>query len=145
MILHTIGFTKKTAYQFFETLRSAGVGRVIDVRLNNVSQLAGFAKMQDLRYFLDQIDGIGYEHALALAPTQEMLDSYRKHKGTWAEYERRFLELMKDRHVETVWAGALRDLDCLLCSEERPDRCHRRLVAEYLASYRSDVEIRHLI
>jgi uncharacterized protein (DUF488 family) len=145
MILHTIGFTKKTAYQFFETLRSAGVGRVIDVRLNNVSQLAGFAKMQDLRYFLDQIDGIGYEHALALAPTQEMLDSYRKHKGTWAEYERRFLELMQERRVETVWAEALQDFDCLLCSEERPERCHRRLVAEYLASYRNDVEIRHLI
>jgi uncharacterized protein (DUF488 family) len=145
MILYTIGFTKKTAYQFFEALRSAGVRRVIDVRLNNVSQLAGFAKMQDLRYFLDQIDNIKYEHATALAPAQEMLDTYRKHKGTWAEYERRFLELMKDRRVETVWAEALQDFDCLLCSEERPDRCHRRLVAEYLAPYRGDVEIRHLL
>jgi uncharacterized protein (DUF488 family) len=145
MILYTMGFTKKTAFQFFETLRSAGVRRIIDVRLNNVSQLSGFAKMQDLRYFLDKIDAIQYEHAIQLAPTQEMLDSYRKHKGRWVDYERQFLELMKDRHVEATWVQALRDSDCLLCSEERPDRCHRRLVADYLAAYRDDIVTRHLI
>jgi uncharacterized protein (DUF488 family) len=144
-MLYTIGFTKKSASQFFETLRSAGVRRVIDVRLNNVSQLSGFAKMQDLRYFLDRIDGIQYEHAISLAPTQQMLDSYRKHKGKWDDYERHFLELMKDRHVEDTWNDALRDSDCMLCSEERPDRCHRRLVAEYLAAHRDDVVIRHLV
>jgi uncharacterized protein (DUF488 family) len=145
MILYTIGFTKKTAFQFFETLRSARVRRIIDVRLNNVSQLSGFAKMQDLRYFLDKIDGIQYEHAILLAPTQEMLDSYRKQKGRWVDYERQFLELMKDRHVEAIWAQALRDSDCFLCSKQRPDRCHRRLVAGYLASYRGDVVTRDLV
>jgi uncharacterized protein (DUF488 family) len=145
MKLYTIGFTKKSASQFFETLHSAGVRRIIDVRLNNISQLSGFAKMQDLRYFLDKIDRIQYKHDTLLAPTQELLDSYRKHKGRWIDYERQFLELMEDRHIETIWPQALRDSDCLLCSEERPDRCHRRLVAEYLASYRDDVEIRHLI
>src|SRR5882724_8648347 len=114
MILYTIGFTKKSASHFFDTLRSAGVRRVVDVRLNNVSQLSGFAKMQDLRYFLDKIDAIQYEHALTLAPTQEMLDTYKKHHGKWADYERRFLQLMKDRRVEATWAEAIRDGDCLL-------------------------------
>lgn len=144
MILYTIGFTKKPASQFFESLRSAEVRRIVDVRLNNVSQLAGFAKMQDLRYFLERIDGIEYKHATSLAPTQVMLGTYRKDKR-WSDYERRFLNLMKDRHVEDVWVRDLRDADCLLCSEDRPDRCHRRLVAEYLAAYRDDLVIRHLV
>ena len=144
MILYTIGFTKKSAHQFFETLRHAGVARVIDVRLNNVSQLAGFAKKQDLSYFLDRIDNIQYEHVPLLAPTQGMLDSYKKHRGEWVEYEREFLQLMRNRRIEVVWEQELRDADCLLCSEEKPDHCHRRLVAEYLAAYNGDIRIRHL-
>lgn len=144
MNLYTIGFTKKSAHDFFETLRSASVARVVDVRLNNVSQLAGFAKRQDLPYFLDQITGIQYIHAPILAPTQEMLDSYKKHRSSWQWYETSFINLMKERHIETTWADNLRDSDCLLCSEEKPFHCHRRLVAEYLANYRSDIEIRHL-
>lgn len=144
MRLYTIGFTKKSAAQFFETLRAAEVGRVVDVRLNNVSQLAGFAKKQDLVYFLDKITGIQYEHAPLLAPTQEMLDAYRKQKRGWDEYARNFLQLMKERQVETTWSRELRDGDCLLCSEEKPQHCHRRLVAEYLAAYRTDLVVRHL-
>lgn len=144
MKLYTIGFTRKSASQFFETLRDAHVARVVDVRLNNVSQLAGFAKTQDLSYFLDKIVTIQYEHVLLLAPTQQMLDSYKKHKGTWDEYERRFLQLMKDRRIETTWGAELRDADCLLCSEEKPEHCHRRLVAEYLAAHREGIEIQHL-
>ena len=144
MKLYTIGFTKKSAYDFFETLRSASVARIVDVRLNNVSQLAGFAKRQDLPYFLDQITGIQYIHAPILAPTQEMLDSYKKHRSGWQWYETSFVNLMKERHIETTWADNLRDSDCLLCSEEKPVHCHRRLVADYLANYRSDIEIRHL-
>lgn len=145
MNLYTIGFTKKSAYQFFETLRAAGVARVVDVRLNNVSQLAGFAKKQDLVYFLDKIAAIQYEHAPLLAPTQQMLDSYKKHGGTWGEYEQRFVQLIKDRKIEAAWGEELRDADCLLCSEERPEHCHRRLVAEYLAAYHDDIKIHHLI
>lgn len=144
MKLYTIGFTKKSAHDFFEALRSAGVARIVDVRLNNVSQLAGFAKKQDLPYFLDQITEIQYTHAPILAPTQEMLDSYKKHGSGWQSYEASFIHLMKERHIETTWMDCLRDSDCLLCSEEKPVHCHRRLVAEYLANYRSDIEIRHL-
>jgi uncharacterized protein (DUF488 family) len=144
MRLYTIGFTKKSAHDFFETLRSARVARIVDVRLNNVSQLAGFAKRKDLPYFLDQITGIQYIHAPILAPTQEMLDSYKKHGSGWQSYETSFINLMKGRHIETAWMDCLRDSDCLLCSEEEPLHCHRRLVAEYLANCRSGIEIRHL-
>ena len=144
MRLYTIGFTKKSAHDFFETLAGEGVARVVDVRLNNVSQLAGFAKKQDLPYFLDKIAGIQYLHAPVLAPTQEMLDSYKKRRTGWPAYEESFIGLMKDRHIETSWAGQLRDSDCLLCSEEKAVHCHRRLVAEYLMTFRGDLEIRHL-
>jgi uncharacterized protein (DUF488 family) len=144
MKLYTIGFTKKSAHDFFETLRLAGVARIVDVRLNNVSQLAGFTKKQDLAYFLAQITGAEYAHAPVLAPTQELLDSYKKHGTDWPSYEASFIGLLRERQVEASWAGLLRDSDCLLCSEEKPAHCHRRLVAEYLASYRSGVEIRHI-
>jgi uncharacterized protein (DUF488 family) len=145
MKLYTIGFTKKSASSFFETLRSASVARIVDVRLNNVSQLAGFTKKQDLAYFLDQITGIQYLHAPSLAPTQELLDSYKKQKSGWQPYERSFIDLMRERRIEVTWIDNLRDSDCLLCSEEKPIHCHRRLVAEYLADYRGDIEIRHLV
>ncbi len=144
MRLYTIGFTKKSASQFFETLRYAGVKRVVDVRLNNVSQLAGFTKKQDLAYFLEKIDNIGYIHAPLLAPTQPLLDSYKKHGGIWSDYEHGFLELMKERKIEISWASEMREADCLLCSEEKPSHCHRRLVAEYLATHLDGTEIEHL-
>ena len=144
MRLYTIGFTKKSAAQFFETLHTAGVARVVDVRLNNVSQLAGFAKKQDLAYFLDKICAAQYQHVPLLAPTQQMLDFYKKHGGEWDEYERKFLQLMKERRIETAWGQESRDADCLLCSEEKPDHCHRRVVAEYLAAHYDDIRIQHL-
>jgi uncharacterized protein (DUF488 family) len=144
MRLFTIGFTKKSASQFFEALRSADVERVVDVRLNNVSQLAGFTKKQDLSYFLQSIAGILYAHAPILAPTQSLLDSYKKHGGHWNEYEHEFIDLMKDRQIEITWLPEMRDGDCLLCSEEKPIHCHRRLVAEYLASHDNDITIQHL-
>jgi uncharacterized protein (DUF488 family) len=144
MRLYTIGFTKKSALQFFETLRDAGVRRVVDVRLNNVSQLAGFTKKQDLAYFLEKIDAIGYVHAPLLAPTQDLLDSYKKHGGGWSKYEHGFLELMSQRKIDISWAPEMRDSDCLLCSEEKPDHCHRRLVAEYLAAHVGGIEVQHL-
>src|SRR3954464_3892969 len=105
--VYTIGFTKKNAKEFFETLRKAGVQRVIDVRLNNKSQLAGFSKREDLTYFLDEILGIQYIHEPLLAPTQEMLDAYKKSKGSWADYERAFLRLMEERKIEDKLAPEL--------------------------------------
>ena len=144
MRLTTIGFTKKSAQRFFETLRTAGVRRVADVRLNNVSQLAGFAKRKDLEYFLDAICGIGYAHLPELAPTREILDAFKKHGGSWREYEERFLDLMAQRRIEKTLSPELLEDACLLCSEDRPHHCHRRLVAEYLDRHWGGVKIRHL-
>ncbi len=144
MRLFTIGFTKTSAESFFGRLVDAGVKRVIDVRLNNVSQLAGFAKKDDLRYFLRAIAGIDYEHRPELAPTQEMLDDYKKRKGAWDEYEKKFLELMAARQVERLLAPGNLDDGCLLCSEDKPHHCHRRLVAEYLRPKWGNLEISHL-
>lgn len=144
MKVYTIGFTKTTAESFFTRLQKAGVRKVLDVRLNNVSQLAGFAKMNDLRYFLKEICAIDYAHRPELAPTQDLLDAYKKNGGQWAEYERRFLELMVSRRIdETVPRDAV-DGACLLCSEDKPHNCHRRLVAEYLKDKWGDLEILHL-
>jgi uncharacterized protein (DUF488 family) len=144
MRVFTIGFTKSTAESFFGRLHEAGVKRLLDVRLNNISQLAGFAKRDDLRYFLKVIDGIEYMHEPSLAPTQEMLDAYKKEKGEWIDYEKRFLGLISDRHVENTISPAVIDGACLLCSEARPAQCHRRLVAEYLKLRWGDLEIIHL-
>lgn len=145
MKLFTIGFTQKTAEQFFGLLRSSGAKRVVDVRLNNVSQLAGFAKKQDLTYFLKEICGLDYVHLPELAPTQEMLDEYKKNKGDWSVYERRFLDLMEKRHVEQSIPKEVIESGCLLCSEHKPHHCHRRLVAEYLGRHWGEIEVRDLV
>jgi uncharacterized protein (DUF488 family) len=144
MKLFTIGFTRKSAETFFTRLKDAGVRRLVDVRLNNTSQLAGFAKKEDLRYFTKTICGIDYIHMPELAPTAEMLDLYKKSKdGDWQLYERQFLALMRERHIESLARETL-DGGCLLCSEEKPHRCHRRLVAEYLRKQWGEVEIEHI-
>ena len=145
MKLYTIGFTQKSAEEFFEKLKRAGVKKLVDTRLNNTSQLAGFAKRDDLRYFAQALCGISYHEFPSLAPTQDMLDDLKKHKGKWEDYEPRFQALLKERK-------ALKQLDrsffeepcCLLCSEASPEHCHRRLVAEGLKRQWGDVEIIHL-
>jgi uncharacterized protein (DUF488 family) len=144
MNVFTIGFTKTSAESFFTRLQKAGVKKVLDVRLNNVSQLAGFAKRNDLRYFLKALCGIEYAHRPELAPTQEMLDAYKKQKGQWADYEKQFLELMTGRRIEETIPREAVDGACLLCSEDKPHHCHRRLVAEYLKSKWGDLDIVHL-
>jgi uncharacterized protein (DUF488 family) len=144
MKIFTIGFTKKSAESFFAKLKSAGVKRLIDIRLNNVSQLAGFAKRDDLRYFAKAICDIDYVHLLDLAPTKDILDAYKKNNGDWQLYQSNFLEMMKIRRVEDNVPRALLDGGCLLCSEDKPDHCHRRLVAEYLKEKWGEVEIEHI-
>jgi len=145
MKIFTIGFTKKSAETFFTRLQNAGAKRLIDVRLNNVSQLAGFTKKDDLRYFARAICSIDYVHLLELAPTPDILDPYKKVKnGDWQRYEDRFLDLMRVRRIESTLSREILDGGCLLCSEERPDHCHRRLVAEYLREHWQDVEIEHI-
>jgi len=144
MKIFTIGFTKKSAETFFGALKRSGAARLVDVRLNNVSQLAGFAKRDDLKFFSKSICGMEYVHRTELAPTQGMLDEYKKLKGSWGEYEERFLGLMRARKIEATTPPELMDGCCLLCSEEKPHQCHRRLVAEYLREQWGDVEIEHL-
>jgi uncharacterized protein (DUF488 family) len=144
MKIYTIGFTKTSAESFFSRLQKAGVKKLVDVRLNNVSQLAGFAKKNDLRYFLKTICGIDYAHRPELAPTKEMLDAYKKQQGDRATYESRVLDLMAQRQVEDTVPHEAVDGACLLCSEDKPHHCHRRLVAEYLNDKWGDVEIVHL-
>lgn len=145
MRIHTIGFTKKTAQVFFELLKASNVKRVVDVRLNNSSQLAGFAKKEDLKYFLEKICGIQYAHEPLLAPTQEMLDEYKKNGGNWVTYEQRFTDLMQKRKIENNVPKELIDDGCLLCSEDKPHNCHRRIVAEYFKKHwQEEITISHL-
>ncbi|HET7445778.1 MAG TPA: DUF488 domain-containing protein [Solirubrobacterales bacterium] len=146
MEIFTIGFTRTTAENFFGRLRENGIERLLDVRLHNRSQLAGFAKERDLAYFLRELVGAEYEHAPLLAPTQEILDAYKK-KGAmpWAEYERRFNDLITARRIEVELDRAgFERRTVLLCSEDTPEHCHRRLVAEYLADHWGEVRIVHL-
>ena len=142
--LFTIGFTKKTAEGFFTKLSKAGVKRVIDIRLNNVSQLAGFAKRDDLRYFLSAICNIDYIHKPEFAPTKDIMEAYKKNKGDWSVYEKRFMVLLSERKPEESISRDMFDNGCLLCSEDKPDNCHRRLVAEYLSEKWGNMEVIHL-
>lgn len=143
--LYTIGFTRKSAERFFTMLAKSGARRIIDVRLHNISQLAGFAKRDDLRYFLKALCGMDYTALPELAPTKEILDEYRKNSGGWPTYERRFLELIARRRVESLFEKSLFDGACLLCGEESPEHCHRRLVAEYLRDRWGGIDIIHLV
>lgn len=143
MKLFTIGFTQTTAENFFRRIRKAGVSKIADVRLNNVSQLAGFAKRDDLKYFARELCNAGYAHYPRLAPEKAMLDTYKKQKGDWSVYERAFNELLIRRKIELMDPSEL-DGACLLCSEDTPHHCHRRLVAEYLQRHWEGMEIVHL-
>lgn len=146
MKLFTIGFTRKSAATFFGLLRQPGLVRLVDVRRNNVSQLAGFAKRDDLKFFVENLNGIEYAHLPDLAPSADMLKTYRSGVGAadWPAYERQFLALMAERRIETRLSPALLDGACLLCSEASPEHCHRRLVAEYLQAHWGDLQIEHL-
>jgi uncharacterized protein (DUF488 family) len=141
--IFTIGFTKTTAQHFFGRLKESNSRKLIDVRLNNVSQLAGFAKRDDLKFFSKSLCNMDYVHAPKLAPTKPILDAYKKKKISWADYERQFLCLMVERQVEKLKPEDL-DGSCLLCSEDTPHFCHRRLVVEYLDQKWGNVEVIHL-
>jgi uncharacterized protein (DUF488 family) len=143
--IYTIGCTQTSAEEFFGKLIKGGVRRIVDVRLNNTSQLAGFAKKDDLKYFLKAIGNIDYVHMSVLAPSEEILIEYKKKKGDWPTYEKKFLALMEERRIEDVFNSGELDRTCLLCSEHLPKHCHRRLVAEYLKNKWGNAEIEHLI
>jgi uncharacterized protein (DUF488 family) len=142
--VYTIGFTKKSANKFFDLLKDTSTKRVVDVRLNNVSQLAGFAKRDDLKFFLKEILDIDYVHLPELAPTKDILDAYKKNKGAWNVYEPAFLNLMKKREIEKRIDPEMIAGGCLLCSEDKPHHCHRRLVVEYLQEKWGGLDVKHL-
>ena len=143
--LATIGFTKTSAAKFFDRLKTASVKTVIDVRLHNTSQLAGFAKANDLAFFLKQICGAEYVHEPLLAPTDDILKALKRDKGDWRVYETSFMQLMSQRKIETRIKSELLQGGCLLCSEDKPHFCHRRLVCEYLNDkWDGALRVRHL-
>ena len=145
MEIYSIGFTQKSASQFFGALKSAGIRRLLDIRLNNTSQLAAFAKRDDLAYFLKTICNAEYHHEPLLAPTQGMLDAFKKRKGDWADYEQEFLTLMREREIEaTLDPKQFAQPTVLLCSEPTAEHCHRRIVLEYLADPWGGITIHHL-
>jgi uncharacterized protein (DUF488 family) len=145
MEIYTIGFAKKSAEAFFGALRKVGVKQLIDVRLNNTSQLAGFTKRDDLKYFLKELCGAEYVHEPLLAPTVEILNLYKKKKISWQEYEERFLNLMVERKIEeNIDQSFFNGPTVLLCSESKADHCHRRLVLEYLQNKWDNFKINHL-
>jgi uncharacterized protein (DUF488 family) len=145
MEIYTIGFTQTTAERFFGRLAESGIKRLLDVRLNNSSQLAGFAKARDLPYFLRELVGATYAHDPTLAPTQELLDAYKKEKGDGDDYERRFMGLLSARRIERSLSPAdFHTPTALLCSEATAEHCHRRLVCEYLMAHWPDVRAVHL-
>jgi len=145
LIIYTIGFTKKSAEEFFEALRNSGAKHLLDIRFNNKSQLAGFTKRGDLPYFLKCLTNMKYHEMPILAPEESILKEYRK-SGDWARYEREYLELIRQRHVENHIAPVLFEEGVvLLCSEAEPTYCHRRLAAEYLAQAKlANTKIVHL-
>jgi uncharacterized protein (DUF488 family) len=143
--ISTIGFTKTSADSFFNRLIKANVKKVFDVRLHNTSQLAGFAKSQDLAFFLKKIGNIEYVHKPIMAPTDDILKTFKKEKGDWKVYESKFLDIMERRKIEEKFLPTDLNGVCLLCSEDKPHECHRRLVAEYLNSkWNGVLQIRHL-
>lgn len=142
----SIGFTEKTAEKFFTLIQSQpSIKNLVDVRLNNVSQLSGFAKKNDLKYFLKELCNVNYVHVPELAPTKEMLNPYKKGNISWEVYEDNFLNLMAKRNIERIDKSLIEN-SCLLCSEHKPHHCHRRLVIEYLNKHwDTDFEVKHLI
>lgn len=146
MKIFTIGFTQKSAREFFNKIKENKIALLLDIRLNNVSQLAGFAKGKDLEYFLKEICHCEYAHDEVFAPTKILLDNYRTKKVSWIEYEKVFAEILKTRPIIERFNkiyGKFNNI-CLLCTEPTPEQCHRRLVAEYLKEHLENIEIIHI-
>lgn len=146
LTLYTIGFTRKSAAHFFNLLRDNHVKKLVDVRISNSSQLAGFAKGKDLDYFVKEICHIPYQHIIDFAPTKDLLDKWHKQEVTWKEYEGIYTSLLKERDILKKYGVKQFDGTCFLCSEETPENCHRRLLAEYMKKHSTEeIRITHLI
>ena len=144
--LYTIGFTKKSAEKFFNLLRNNNVKQLVDVRISNSSQLAGFAKGNDLAFFVKEICHISYTHIVDFAPTKELLDKWHKKEVSWIEYEKIYTKMLTERNILQKYGIKKFDGASFLCSEDTPENCHRRLLAEYMQKHsKEDVTIIHLI
>ncbi|WP_239775837.1 DUF488 domain-containing protein [Tenacibaculum finnmarkense] len=143
--LYTIGFTKKNAENFFGLLKTNKVNKIIDTRVNNTSQLSAFARGNDLKFFAKELMNIDYSHELDFAPTKELLSKYRKGEMNWEKYEQEYLDLLDFRKVSKKTDIKKLHKNCLLCSEHTAEKCHRRLLAEYLSEVNNDIEIIHLM
>jgi len=144
MKIYTIGYTKKSLERFINLLKKNNIKKVIDIRLNNTSQLAGFAKKDDLKYILSLV-GIEYQHIPELAPSEELLKSYQRKEKSWEDYEKEFLEMLNQKNLRDLLKINENEFMCLLCSEDKPEKCHRRIVAEQLQKHFGNLEIIHLI
>ena len=146
MKIYTIGFTQKSAKDFFDKIKKNNIELLIDIRLNNKSQLAGFAKGKDLEYFLCEICNCDYVHDDFFAPTKKLLDDYRSKRVSWGNYEKTFAKIMEERLIEKRFDNLYynRNNVCLLCTEPTAEQCHRRLVAEYLKEKLKNIEIIHI-
>lgn len=146
MNLYTIGFTQKSAERFFELIKIYHITMLVDIRLNNKSQLAGFTKGEDLKYFLKEICNCNYRHCDEYAPTKSILDGYKKKQFSWDEYVSQYLPLMERRHAVDKFLSTFSGVEniCLLCSEPTPEQCHRRLLAEMIAGADQNVTIIHI-
>jgi uncharacterized protein (DUF488 family) len=144
--LYTIGFTKKSAEQFFELLRKNHISKLVDIRISNSSQLAGFAKGNDLAYFVKHICNANYVHITDFAPTKDLLSKWRKEEVNWEQYTKVYLSLLKERDIIKKYGVKGFDNACFLCSEETPEMCHRRLLVEYMKENSpEEVKIVHLV
>lgn len=144
MRIYTLGFTKKSAQEFFGTLKRNNIEQIVDVRLNNISQLAGFTKKDNLQYFLRELCGVHYYHFEFLAPTKEIRHNYAKTRD-WDSYAREYIGLLESRSVLDKLDKSFFDRKtCFLCSEASPDHCHRRLLTQYLEEHWGNIEVLHL-
>lgn len=146
MVLYTIGFTQKSAQQFFELIKSNNIDILVDIRLNNKSQLSGFTKGDDLRYFLEEICNCKYQHCVEYAPTKDILDDYKKKVISWDEYVTQYIPLMKKRNAVRKFIekfGKYKSV-CLLCSEPTPECCHRRLLSEMIVAECPETTVKHI-
>lgn len=142
----SIGFTGKNAEKFFTLLKIGNVKTLLDVRLQNTSQLAGFAKRDDLKFFLKEICGIEYIEVPELYPEANLLKDYKNKIIDWDYYQSKYLELLDRRSVQKTLTPSVLDDSCLLCSEHKPHQCHRRLAIEYLNSeWNNRFKVEHLI
>lgn len=146
MVLYTLGFTQKSAQQFFELIKSNNIDMLVDIRLNNKSQLAGFTKGDDLRYFLDKICNCKYRHCIEYAPTKDILGNYKKKVISWDEYVTQYIPLMQKRDAVQKFVEEFGDYKsvCLLCSEPTPINCHRRLLSEMIVAECPGITVKHI-